>query len=311
MKRLRVYHFPMRTAVIINSDFSNWVLGGIGRDICEKGQFKLEWVNFRKLKSRIRCFIRILISQKLIFINQETYKRMCRFYYYFLMKKKIYILYTHTNLRINENFNLFKGVNIVCINTSERDLLVSQGVKMKQIVVCPTGVDFSFFLVPNGKPQSNRVLLVSSYKKRKNPKMVLGVVSRNLDFEFTLIGLNWEFSKEFVDLKNLPNFTYLQFSYPTYTQCLEENHIFLSLSSLEGGPLPMLETMACNLIPVCTETGWANDVIEDGENGFILKENYTSSDVRTALMKAKIMDLDVRSTVKQYTYERYIDNFIN
>jgi len=301
----------MRTAVILNHEFSNWVLGGIGRDIAKKGQFKLEWVNFGKVKSRIRCLIRILISQKLIFINQETYKRVCRFYYYFLMKKKIYILYTHTNRGMKENFSLFKVANIVCINTVERNLLVSHGVNMKQIVVCPTGVDFSFFVAPNGKPQPNRVLLVSSYKKRKNPKMVLDVVSRNLDFEFTLIGLNWEFSKEFVDLKALPNFTYLQFSYPTYTQCLGENHIFLSLSSLEGGPLPMLETMACNLIPVCTETGWASDVIEDGQNGFILRENYNSSNVRTALMKARMLDLDIRSTVRQYTYERYINNFIN
>jgi len=301
----------MRTAVIINNDFSNWVLGGIGRDIAEKGQFKLEWVNFRKVKSRIRCFIRILISQKLIFVNQETYRRMCRFYYYFLIKKKIYILYTHTNLGRKENFNLFKVTNLVCINTTERDLLVSNGVNMKKIVVCPTGVDFSFFTVPNSKPQTNRVLLVSSYKKRKNPKMVLEVVSRNLDFEFTLIGLNWEFSEEFVDLEVLPNFTYLQFSYPTYTQCLDDNHIFLSLSSMEGGPLPMLETMACNLIPVCTKTGWASDVVEDGQNGFILSENYNSSNVRAALMKARTLDLDIRSTIRQYTYERYINNFIN
>ena len=301
----------MRTTVIINSDFSNWVLGGIGRDIAKKGQFNLEWVNFRKVNSRISCFLRIIISQKLIFVNQETFKRMCRFYYFFLMKKKIYVLHTHTNLGIGENYNLFKFVNLICINTSERDLLVSHGVNIKQIVVCPTGVDFDFFVVPNGKPQSNRVLLVSSYKKRKNPKMVLEVVSRNLDFEFTLIGLNWEFSQEFVHLKALPNFTYLQFSYPTYFQCLEENHIFLSLSSLEGGPLPMLETMACNLIPVCTQTGWASDVIEDGQNGFILRENYNSSSVRTALIKARILDLDIRSTIRQYTYERYIRNFIN
>ena len=301
----------MRTAVIINNDFSNWVLGGIARDIAKKGQIKLEWVNFRKVKSIFQCFIRILISQKLIFVNQDTYKRMCKFYYFFLIKKKIYILYTHTNLGVKENFNVFKVTNLVCMNTSERDLLVSHGVKTQQIIVCPTGVDFSFFVVPYNKPQPNRVLLVSSYKKRKNPKMVLEVVSRNLDFEFTLIGVNWEFSEEFLDLKALPNFTYLQFSYPTYTQCLEVNHIFLSLSSLEGGPLPLLETMACNLIPVCTETGWASDLIKDGQNGFILSKYYNSANVRTSLLKARELELDTRSTIRQYTYERYINNFFD
>lgn len=42
-------------------------------------------------------------------------------------------------------------------------------------------------------------------------------------------------------------------------------------SRIEGGPLPLLEAMACGCPGLSTRVGFAPDVIRDGENGFLLE----------------------------------------
>ncbi len=45
--------------------------------------------------------------------------------------------------------------------------------------------------------------------------------------------------------------------------------VFLSISNLEGGPIPLVEAMMSNAVPVASRTGFAPDLIQHGENGFI------------------------------------------
>jgi len=295
----------------MNHDFDDWVLGGIARDICNRGKFDLVSLEFRKGKSLFQGLLALIMSQELIFINQDTFFKVSKFFHRILSMKSIRVLYTHTDPNSNPNWKVLADARIVCLNKTERNLLIANGISSAQIVVCPTGVDFAFFNVPPIKPEFNRVLLVSNYKERKNPSLMLEVIAYNLDFNFTLIGRGWEYSEIFDLMLKLPNFTYLEFTFPTYLECLEKNHIFLSLSTLEGGPLPMLETMACNLIPVCIATGWVTDLIQHGQNGYILSKNCSIADVREFLLSAMKRELNTRNSIKQYSYERYLNNFLS
>ena len=44
----------------------------------------------------------------------------------------------------------------------------------------------------------------------------------------------------------------------------------MSLSNLEGGPVPLIESMALGVIPISTSTGFAPEFIKDGTNGYLL-----------------------------------------
>jgi glycosyltransferase involved in cell wall biosynthesis len=299
----------MRSAVITNIEFGNWVLGGIARDIAAKGSFRLVTIDFRKIKSLILTLRTILMSQYLVFVNQDTYFRVCRFGDWIFANKHVRILYTHTISSISKEWRYLQGVDIVCLNSLEKKKLISEGIDQARVSICPIGVDFNGFTPPLKKRKSNKVLLVSDYKLRKNPELLLEVVRHNQDFDFTLIGRRWEMSEIWPNLQPLRNFRYFEFTSQVYKVVLEQNHIFLSLSTLEGGPLPMLETMACNLIPICTPTGWAQDVIKHGKNGFILSEGYKHFDVRHLLERARLLDLAPRESILEFTYDRFLRNF--
>lgn len=300
----------MRSLVIVNVDFGDWVLGGISRDIAKKGSSKLVIIDFRRPLSFFTTLIKILLARDLVFVNHDTFLRVYRIARWFPRRKRIKVLYTHTeNSRIN-NWTLLRHLDIVCINEKEKRTLIEKGVDSKRVTVCPTGVDFTSFVPPADQPESNRVLLVSNFKARKNPSLLLDVVTYNKDFQFTLIGRGWENSIEWVGLQKLSNFTYVEFSHSAYRNHLTQNRIFLSLSTLEGGPLPMLESMACNLTPICTSTGWAPDLIEQGKNGLLLPLEANHMDVRKALLVALKLKIMPRDSISQYTYDRYLNNFI-
>lgn len=44
----------------------------------------------------------------------------------------------------------------------------------------------------------------------------------------------------------------------------------LSLSTVEGGPYPVLETMACRVVNMATPVGIVPEILRDGENGFLV-----------------------------------------
>ncbi len=300
----------MRSLVITNIDFDDWVLGGIARDIAKQGNSRLVIANFRRPSSTLTTLIEILLSSNLVFVNHDTFFRLYRFAKWFTPRKRIKVLYTHTEISRIIRWSLLDGIDIVCINETEKRTLIDQGIDSKRVTVCPTGVDFTYFAPSEDQPDLNTVLLVSNFKERKNPSLLLDVVTHNQDFSFTLIGRGWENSSEWARLQNFCNFTYVEFSHSAYKYHLSQNHIFLSLSNLEGGPLPLLESMACNLTPICTSTGWAPDLIEHGKNGLLLPIDAQYVDVRKALLQAAKLKMTPRDSISQFTYERYLSNFI-
>lgn len=46
--------------------------------------------------------------------------------------------------------------------------------------------------------------------------------------------------------------------------------IYLNVSESEGMSLSMLEAMACGCVPVVTDVSGVDDVIHNGENGFVV-----------------------------------------
>ncbi len=101
--------------------------------------------------------------------------------------------------------------------------------------------------------------------------------SANSNFSFSLYGSGPDESKLVQILnqsKQNHNVTFHGSVPPAIIQDKMKVHqVFTLMSDYEGMPVALMEAMACGLVPVCLEElSGINEIIEDGVNGFIVKD---------------------------------------
>jgi glycosyltransferase involved in cell wall biosynthesis len=165
------------------------------------------------------------------------------------------------------------------------------------------GADAELFV---GHERSDGVVgLSSAFYERKNPDRLLELMRLLPHRRFHLIGRKWEQYVLFGAMRALPNFSYLTIPYREYPEQYRKFDVFLSMSTLEGGPIPLLEAMMCNAVPVASDTGFAPDLIRHGENGFLFDIDAPATTIAWQIEAAFQLDCDVRSTVLSYDWHNF------
>lgn len=106
-------------------------------------------------------------------------------------------------------------------------------------------------------------------------------------------------------MERLPNFTYLELPYEQYPDFYQQVDVFVSPARLEGGPIPLLEAMMSNAVPVASRTGFAPDIIRHGENGFLFDVDASAAEICSRIEDAYALQAPVRETVKHLTWQRF------
>jgi glycosyltransferase involved in cell wall biosynthesis len=190
---------------------------------------------------------------------------------------------------------------LVCMNSAVRESLVARGVPRQRTEVFIGGADEAQFTPAEGA-RPRRILLSSGYYERKAPFSLLALVRALPGEEFLLVGRDWRRWSQFTDLARCPNFEYVEPAYDQYPAQYRHCDVFLSLSSLEGGPIPLIEAMLTDLVPVVTRTGFAPDIIEHGKNGFLFDPGAPVAAVIPLLEAARERRFAVRATALDYTW---------
>ena len=157
---------------------------------------------------------------------------------------------------------------------------------------------------------SGTIGMVSRFSERKNPKLMLKIVKQMPDVDFLLIGTRWEKSSIFLQLMNCDNFKYIDPDYSDYHSLYSGIDVYLSTSFLEGGPIPLIETMMSNIVPVVSDTGFARDVIIEGENGFIFNVDDDIKIIIKKLRAALNFNKDVSLSVKNFTWNSLVEKIL-
>ena len=152
---------------------------------------------------------------------------------------------------------------------------------------------------------SGRVGFCSAYQPRKSGDRILEIVRSMPHRRFVLCGKKWPTWDRFEELRSLANFEYLELPYQRYPQFYSSIDVFVSVSELEGGPVPLIESAMCNVVPVCSSTGHAQDIIESGENGYIFDVDAPISDICRLIDQAYELRTDIRRSVEHLTWERF------
>ena len=145
--------------------------------------------------------------------------------------------------------------------------------------------------------------LSSSFYERKNPDVLLEVMKLLPHRDFLLLGRNWNQYALFEEMRALANFTYMTAPYREYGKIYSRFDVFLSMSRLEGGPIPLIEAMMSNAVPVASRTGFASEIIRHGENGFIFDLDASAEDIAAMIESAYDLSGNVRATVEHLTWD--------
>jgi glycosyltransferase involved in cell wall biosynthesis len=194
---------------------------------------------------------------------------------------------------------------VVSMSSMHAALLRDAGLPDEKVAVVVGAADPDHFR-PHARGDG-AVGFCSAHQARKAPHLVAGLVRALPHREFRLLGRDWPSAPEFADLSSRSNFTYLELDYEHYPSFYDGLDVFVSPSELEGGPIPLLEAMMANVVPVSTRTGFAPDVIEHGVNGFLCDVGSTVEELAGLVEAAFTLENDIRPTVEHLTWERVAD----
>jgi glycosyltransferase involved in cell wall biosynthesis len=225
-----------------------------------------------------------------------------------LHDSNVFVWYTHPReenpVSVAKLLLAFERVTrVIFACQSNRQVWLERGLPEEKTAVVLGAADPSLFRFhERGK---GVIGLSSSFYERKNPDCLLEVMKLLPHRQFLLLGRKWNQYALFEQMKTLPNFTYKTARYEEYPELYANFDVFLSMSSLEGGPIPLIEAMMSNAVPVSSNTGFAPDLIRHGENGFLFELDAPAEMVANLIELAFALPSDVRGTVQNYDWNNF------
>lgn len=220
---------------------------------------------------------------------------------------KSIIWYTHPkDIGISNEeiiFALSQATKVVCTCSEFVKLLNSQGLNSKKTTFVLGGADPDIF-----KPHqrlNGAVGFCTAYYPRKSPDTIFSIIKMMPHRKFILLGRNWNEYEKFAELVALPNLCYVEADYVDYPTYYAQMDVFVSVAKLEGGPIPLIEAMMCNIFPVASKTGFAPDIITHGENGFIFDVDSQPEVICDLIEQAFEVKIDVRATVEHLSWRNF------
>lgn len=195
-----------------------------------------------------------------------------------------FVWFTHPNASgrysLQEiGYGLNNVTTVFTANSDHARLLAELGVDRRKVATILGAADPEAFV--HKQRGRGKVGFVGAYYERKNPDLMLEVIRAMPETEFMLLGpspdevensgLLWSNWKRYEELSRQTNLQVISAPYSEYAQHMREMDVYVSLSRLEGGPIPIVEALLANAIPIATKTGFAADIITDGVNGHLLE----------------------------------------
>ncbi len=276
----------------------NWIFGAKVRRLSKFSSLNASTYFHNKLKNLPK-------SDGYYFIHQYYFCKAIR-YNPEILKKNNIVMFTHAKYssyysKTHISWCLNLADKIICLNSQVKKDLIEIGVQSEKLEIIHIGSDPEFFY-PHDR-NSGDVGFCSNFGERKNPELTYQIIKNMPEKHFHIIGKGWENFSKFKELSAFSNFTYYNNKdYNEFPGLYNKIDIFISPSILEGGPVPVLEAMLSNCVPIASKTGFCPDVIKHGVNGFLFDIDADYNEVISLIKKASNLNTNIRETVLEYSW---------
>jgi glycosyltransferase involved in cell wall biosynthesis len=196
---------------------------------------------------------------------------------------------------------------VICMNTALMAELAAHGVEQHRLCVMHGAADPEIF-TPHERTPAGLVGFCSAFYERKSPERILQIAKLMPHRRFVLLGRGWNKFSRFDELVSLPNLEYLEPEYAAYPAQYRRMSVLVSASMLEGGPIPLIEAMMSNVVPVASRTGFAPDLIRHGENGFLFDVDAPAASVCELVDQAFELQGDISVSVRHCSWDAFTAN---
>jgi glycosyltransferase involved in cell wall biosynthesis len=192
---------------------------------------------------------------------------------------------------------------VVCqSNFMQQDLIRNYSLSAKQTIVIYTGVDEVDTIIENNKNTIPHFLTVARLSPEKGIDKILQALSQlTFDFTYTIIGDGIEKGKlqQLVATFKLEDKVFFAGQKQNPFSRIQKADLFLMASKYEGFPTTLLEATSHGIPVVAYEApGGIAEIIEDGINGFLVKEN-TALALAETIAKALSYNFDNKKIQQQ------------
>ena len=250
-----------------------------------------------------------------------------------LLAKSICIFthYDHNNAKFEV---LNKILLVIHMSSQQMATAIANGMSKTNSYLCPLGFDpkrhyplkssylvsqlSQFYPELSTLPKRHFIGFVTrfshkiTYTRRKDYPLLLNVI-RDLaleGFPILIIGDGWHKSNLTDIAKNA--FVYDP-PYEHYNYFYNMMRIFCSVTSYDGGPIPLLESMSTGVYPVITNSGFAPDVIKSPDMGRIFQPFSTPKHICNLVRDSFNNEIDrnlLRESVLDYSFDSFCLNLV-
>ena len=289
--------------VFIDSNFKGWILEGIVKESAVKIERKIEiqFLNFslRNIETLLRYLFKYRIKVHLgdLVVNQGTLFKLVDLRMIGIQDLELIdCFFTHDsikNLREKRRAVVLQKVRkIKVMNIRDAKMLINLGIAPDKILVVYGAIDREkFYPLDEYNPSNSFVYVTGDAKERKNPQKILDMVDYNPDLNFIINGRFWNRYIMNIGYK-LPNNLNIIEDLSLNPVLMRNASAFVNLSRNEGGPYPVLESLASGTPVLATEVGWNTELISR-KNGRLVHQEENQKQIRNLLIET----LDLKQNV--------------
>jgi glycosyltransferase involved in cell wall biosynthesis len=285
---------------VLLSHFKSWNLEALARESAESlhQTYSLNFIPSRKMEIHLLLSLLKLFFIKgatLIYFNQNSLFAYPRLATRVMSRNRVRVWVSHFDDiqgLTKSQLQLLSDCDLIFVqNLKLQSTLVSLGTSFSKIKVIRGAIDYSLFK-PNPNQVQERVIITGFCKPRKNPEAVHKIITANPTISFLIHGNGWE--AYFSRLGGTPpNCHYSAFNYKDQPKLISNSTCLLSLATEEGGPLSILESLACGTPVLASPVGFWPDIVSQN-NGEVLDFNDEPISFSNRFHRMKSLKLQVQ-----------------
>ena len=255
----------MKITQVLDPAHEQWVQGGTFKDLRNvskifnqrpiyigspfRTQGPLIWI--------VSCF-KIFLGRHLLFSSLTPLVNYYRVYRFLPKLSKIGLWFTHQENSFSKSELLaLSRCDVIFVHSLKQKKELEKIVKSK-VEVMLGAIEVSRF--KDSAVIGRRIVWVGTPNFRKNPDLLISLARANPDLDFLLLGKGWSKSPLMKTINSLRNIEYREIIAPLTSKDFDGCDIYLCTSRIEGGPMPLLESLAAGLHPISTNVGFVEDL---------------------------------------------------